>query len=35
MKQTIWVGIVNQLLFAAACFALTLAIKRRQMQEKG
>ncbi len=35
MKQTIWMGIVNQLLFAAACFALTLAIKRRQMQEKG
>lgn len=35
MKHTIWTGIVNQLLFAAACFALTLAIRRRQMQEKG
>lgn len=35
MQHTIWVGLAIQFLFGAACFAVTLAIKRRQLQEKG
>lgn len=32
--QVIWKGILIQILFAAACFGLTLAVRKRQLQEK-
>ncbi|MDY3249933.1 MAG: ABC transporter permease [Candidatus Choladocola sp.] len=35
MMKTVWKGLVIQVLFAVACFGITMAMRRMRMQEKG